>query len=281
MARELALAEIRKNYGKLTPLIQSTNERHKRIYDMAKAMMVEVFATGRELLAMKELVPHGMFEEWIDQNEQIDYSSRTARQYMQLAKCEDQLVEEYGSQIYVESMSSVMKLMRTPKRLQQNGNTSAVLKPTTQDTQAGRSSSSPVDGTDICPKTGGAHEDDQEACIHCHDPIEGRRRDADHQPPEARQDRGSVLPEDASAESDDARADLSAVYQGQVPEDEEAEPVAVSQLRKLFDEGEKLYKRLTNVLDEIKLLKPDHLHESSQMSLDLSYQDFRRWKRRE
>lgn len=52
------------------------------------------------------------------------------------------------------------------------------------------------------------------------------------------------------------------------------------QIRRVFREIDQLYGELTRKLDELNRLCPDRLKNDCEQSLDVSYQDFRAWKKR-
>lgn len=103
----------------------------------------------------------------------------------------------------------------------------------------------PVDGTTECPH-GGEHEYDEEACVHCHDPR-----------PLGAADEGS----EGSEAGDQRRVDA-----------------ADGEAAQAFRDAEAAYGGLTRLLDRLQKLAPYPDKEGIQVALNMSYENFRKWK---
>jgi hypothetical protein len=269
MSQIMALAEIRKQEPKLKAMLEKANQLHKEVYKSGKQMVRSAAESGKWLLQMKEAIPYGHFEKWLEERQSHPdnpclFSMRTARYYMRLAENNnlDSLVEKNGAMVYDLSISKVLSLLQSddPPKLAKpaapksngDGKLQRIAEVVTP---------SPVDGgTEECLK-GGKHEYDAEACVKCHDP----------RPASAAA---------AAGEADDARAEVEVSRAQGVAQSEDDGADHRKLTATLAKAIEKSYGELTNLLDQFKHLCPDPVEAECQQSLNVSYMDFRKWKKK-
>src|SRR3954468_24371743 len=79
------LVAQRFNYSALpTDVADTARAVADRIKGRHKRQMEAIIETGRDLLAMKELLEHGQFQEWL--HAEFAWTDRTARNYMQVVE---------------------------------------------------------------------------------------------------------------------------------------------------------------------------------------------------
>lgn len=247
MGKELTLAIRRKNEIQATQDIRIANAIHDEIYKTSKHLLIKVVEAGKVLIRIKESLGHGYFQEWLDKAD-TNISHSTARNYMRVAMHWDEIIEKMGSRAYCMSIEAALKCvagLREEKRQSKTAGSPVVLNPTFE----------PVS----CPH-GGEHEYDEEACVKCHDPK-----------PESVG--GAAEFEQAVADEEESSAGL--VDEG--PGSAEAEDSRVAQ--KLFADVERgfidLYRQLTKLTKQYD----GRYGTQSLDSLDLSLQDFKKFKK--
>jgi hypothetical protein len=277
MGKELALAEIRKNRAAIDALLMKADVCDQNIYKATKQMVVWGWEAGKYLCEVKELIPHGLFEQYIDEHPDLHFSARSARSYMQLYRNKDQLLEQFGSEVYAKSIESCLKLVAKPSKTAEP----AVFKEDSEDTKSGKE---PVDGTDICPR-GGAHSyDDSGCCTKCCDQLPEAPADdeAGGRGDDSAVERASRLQDDAEApaapaESAAPAADPAGLHRGRGSR--AGNDRGPDRRADLFTRGEQLYGELTRLLDELQNIDAYHDKEGIQWALSASYTHFRKWKR--
>lgn len=114
MAQELALATIRKNQPKLEALTTKVKAINKEIMANFKNAVVGAKEAGKWLLDMKELLPHGHFESYVEDNTAI--AGRTARRYMQLHERWDEIEDKLGPDAYVSTIDGCLRIVAPPPK---------------------------------------------------------------------------------------------------------------------------------------------------------------------
>lgn len=277
-ARELIVsAEIRKNKVKIDALLMRVDICDKAIYQATKDMVLRAKEAGEILEQVKELLPHGQFEKYIDNHPDIHFSARTARDYMTVARKYDAYMEECGSEGIVHSMRDILQYGKKDPPKRNNIGSTAELH-VAQNTVP-KLAISPVDGGPVCIKTGGAHVYDAEACIHCHDPRPEAAHAAAAEGGDADDGREAVLGQDdegeAPAEPVRAAEEADAVdgqHAGESGRDRRPD--------RRFGEVERRYGELTRLLDDLNQDFPEPDLDGIQTGLSISYEGFRKWKRR-
>ncbi len=112
MAQELAKALILKNQPKLEALSSKVNGIHQEILASARATVMRAVEAGKWLVDMKELLPHGHFEKYID--EHTNLGGRTARRYMLLNEKWPLIEKELGPDAYVSTIDGCLKIVQPP-----------------------------------------------------------------------------------------------------------------------------------------------------------------------
>jgi hypothetical protein len=254
MGKELSLAIQRKNEIQATQDLNIANALHKEIYNTSKYIILKAVEAGKVLLRIKASLGHGHFQPWFDKAD-TEISLRTAVNYMTLAKGWDEIQEQHGSLAYCMSVDAALKCISglhkpeksngaTPKSASQIGKASADLVP--------------------CPH-GGEHEYDEEACVKCHDP----------KPPQAQAHRAAEADVSGQAVAAEAGAGVGLMDAGEGGAEAEAERVAVGQ----FAEAEKLLVQANRLMTKLSVSHPSRYQQSAQDSVDVAYQDLKRWKR--
>lgn len=114
MAQELAKALILKNQSKLAELSTQVKIIHREILVSAKDTVMRAISAGKLLLSVKELLPHGHFEKYVDEN--LDLGSRTARRYMELNEKWPLIEKELGPDAYVSTIDGCLKIVKPPSK---------------------------------------------------------------------------------------------------------------------------------------------------------------------
>jgi hypothetical protein len=226
--------------------IEAINQLHEEVFRAVRMAVTKAVELGNKLQAVKDSLPHGRFGSWVTEN--CNFDDRLARRYMAVASGWPLLVESVGTTAYVLSLDAAINKINS-------------LKKETADAEA-RTVADP----EACPH-GGEHEYDEEACVRCHDPR-----------PQQSPARGVAgLLEKAIAHEKGA-SDRDG-DEGSDSEGEETAGVAAQRLLSLFTNIDQLYAQLTQLLDQAAQQAPSRYKDEAQEGLDISYQDFRKWKK--
>lgn len=112
MAQELALALIRKNQPKLEVLSGKVKALNQEIMVHFKNAVTGAKEAGKWLIDMKDLLPHGHFERYVEDHTEI--ASRTARRYMLLHEKWDEIEDKLGPDAYVSTIDGCLKIVQPP-----------------------------------------------------------------------------------------------------------------------------------------------------------------------
>lgn len=225
--------------------IGAINQLHEDVFKAVRFVIVKAVELGNKLAEVKASLPHGRFTEWVAAN--CNFEDRMARRYMAVAKDWPLLVENIGTTAYVLSLDAAINKINSLKKAKDETRSLAAADEAPESAE--------------CPH-GGEHEYDEEACVRCHDP----------------RPRGMAgLLEKAIAHAQgtsDRDSDRGPRVAGQADQ-----RLAEEGLRKLFGTIDQLYAKLTQLLDQAGHEAPSAYKDEAQESLDVSYQDFRRWKK--
>lgn len=230
MAQELAKHEV-----KLAELSTRVKFIHRNILASAKSTVELAMDAGKWLVNIKELLPHGQFEKYLEEHEII--GTRTARRYMELHEKWPLIEKELGPDAYVSTIDGCLKIVKPPKPKRP----SVAEIPPTEVVDGEASDGDAGDDLGLDP---GIREAAKE--------IRERREERERSGAEdagGSSDLGAGRPKKATAKSLEAAL-------------------------------EKQYGILTELLEDYQNIKPDVLHFDCQQSLDSSYGDFRKWKRK-
>jgi hypothetical protein len=94
----------------LADLAQRINDAHEQVVDSARTTLERAIACGKLLLEAKELVPHGEWAAWIENN--FRGSARSSQAYMRVANGLPQLESAVTADL---SLDQALKLLSEPK----------------------------------------------------------------------------------------------------------------------------------------------------------------------
>lgn len=113
MAQDLAQAVVLKNQPKLEALSTKVNGIHQEILTSAKNTVMRAVEAGKWLIDMKDLLPHGHFEKYVE--EHANFSVRTARRYIELNEKWPKIEQELGPDAYISTIDGCLKIVKPPK----------------------------------------------------------------------------------------------------------------------------------------------------------------------
>lgn len=159
---------------------------------------------------------------------------------------------EHGSKAYCMSIDAALKCVSGLKGDHKSNGKPKLAGPAKITT--------PTSGeSEPCPH-GGEHEYDEEACVRCHDP----------KPKGVKASQATI-----EAVADEAEADLGDLEPDEGGAEAEAHRVAVES----FAAAEKHLVEAHRLMSRLSQTHPHRYQQSAQDSLDVSYQDLRRWKK--
>ncbi len=236
MAQELAKALILKNQAKLSELSTRVKLIHREILVSAKDTVMRAVEAGKWLINMKELLPHGHFEKYVD--EHMDLGTRTARRYMELHEKWPLIEKELGPDAYVSTIDGCLKIVKP--------------------SQPKRPALADFPPSELVNEQDGEKVSDEDSALGLDPGVAEAAR--------AIRAKREALEKD---QSDDQRAGGGAGVR-----------TGKATIKSIEADLEKLFGQITEKLEDYHALKPDPLHFDCQQSLDSSYGDFRKWKRK-
>lgn len=114
MAQELALATIRKNQPKLEALSVKVKKINQEIMVNFKNAVVGAKEAGRWLADMRDLLPYGHFEGYVEDHTEI--AGRTARRYIQLHEKWGEIEDKLGPDAYISTINGCLKVVAPPPK---------------------------------------------------------------------------------------------------------------------------------------------------------------------
>ena len=242
MAQSLALALIRKNQPKLEALSTKVKAINQKIMADFKNAVVGAKEAGKWLIDMKDLLPHGHFERYVEDHTEI--ASRTARRYMLLHERWDEIEDKLGPDAYVSTIDGCLKIVAQPT--QNRGN------------RPGLATFPPTEVSD-------GQQEDHEA--------ESDRSDGGLSPGVA--EAAIALRERRYAASQGTAADAG----GPGPASEVRNKTPKDPSKAIEADLENLFGELTRKLEDYHAVKPNRLHFDCQQGLDHVFGDYRKWKK--
>ncbi len=239
MAQELALALIRKNQPQLQALSIKVKSINQQILADFKAAVVGAKEAGKYLISMKDLLPHGHFERYVEDHTEI--ACRTARKYMQIHEKWEEIEDKLGPDAYVSTIDGCLRVVHEPSK-----------RPSKADFPPTEVSNEITEHTD--EEADDREEDSSD--ISCDPGIAEAVR--------------TVRERRAAAESDARANGAESGSRTRPPKD----PTKACE-----DKLESLFGQITEALEEYHVLKPSRLHFDCQHHLDLAFGPFRSWKR--
>lgn len=109
----MATALSANNDVKLAELTARVKFIHRNILASAKSTVELAMDAGKWLISIKEMLPHGQFEKYLEEHEII--GTRTARRYMELHEKWPLIEKELGPDAYVSTIDGCLKIVKPPK----------------------------------------------------------------------------------------------------------------------------------------------------------------------
>lgn len=102
------------NEVKLAELTTRVKFIHRNILASAKSTVELAMDAGKWLISIKEMLPHGHFEKYLEEHEII--GTRTARRYMELHEKWPLIEKELGPDAYVSTIDGCLKIVKQPAK---------------------------------------------------------------------------------------------------------------------------------------------------------------------
>ncbi len=133
----------------LATTAESINAKHAELMGLGKTMMEKMIDLGRELSAIKEKLPHGEWQPWVEQN--LKFSPRTARRYLDAYEHRNELttgsnITEFLQRIYGNvSKNKTLSDSKEGGDAIENGRSTSVLSPTNLEDNERRNGASKIE----------------------------------------------------------------------------------------------------------------------------------------